>query len=188
MLDENKGKPLDDAGLVYMQRKFMIQNDSTVPPQNRVTGLIDFKQYPEHTRWVHITGAPICTFAYALSQRGARKVLFDLSVDHLVGPFDNSLAALCRRAVSTVGVAKDASTARDRGLDTKCISVTPPLFFHHKAKGRLAGDSDIQAIFNDGVTRQKGFTENIVWSARNNIKNMIMGTPMENQFVEGANG
>ncbi|XXH01163.1 hypothetical protein Hte_007516 [Hypoxylon texense] len=179
-LDENKEKPANDPGIQYMSRKFVIEKDLTVPPKDRVTGLVDFKNHPEYTRWVHITGAPICTFAYALSQRGARKVLFDLSVDHLTGPFDNALAGLCRRAVSTWGV-KDFAAAGDRGLDAKCISVTPPIFFHHKAKGLVNGDSDIQTV-NDGQIREKGKTENIVWSARNNIKNMIMGTRMESQY------
>lgn len=69
----------------------------------------------------------------------------------------------------------------DRGLNAKCISVTPPVFFHHKARGRVSGDSDIQEGGGDDV-REKGTTENIVWSARNNIRNMIMGTEMESQF------
>ncbi|KAI1100057.1 glycosyltransferase family 25 protein [Jackrogersella minutella] len=179
-LDENKARPTDDPGIRYMSRKFVIEKDSTVPPKNKVTGLVDFQNNPEYTRWVHITGAPICTFAYALSQRGARKVLFDLSVDHLTGPFDNALAGLCRRAVSTWGV-EDPAAAGDRGLDTKCISVTPPIFFHHKARGLVNGDSDIQTV-KDGQIREKGKTENIVWSARNNIRNMIMGTRMESQY------
>ncbi|OTB17727.1 glycosyltransferase family 25 protein [Daldinia sp. EC12] len=179
-LDENKEKPADDPGVQYMSRKFVIENDVTVPPRDRVTGLVDFQSHPEFTRWVHITGAPICTFAYALSQQGARKVLLDLSVDHLTGPFDNALAGLCRRAVSTWGI-KDATKAGDRGLDAKCISVTPPVFFHHKARGYVNGDSDIQTV-QDGQIREKGKTENIVWSARNNIKNIIMGAPMESQY------
>ncbi|KAI1371889.1 glycosyltransferase family 25 protein [Hypoxylon crocopeplum] len=179
-LDENKEKPADDPGIQYMSRKFVIEKDLTVPPKDRVTGLVDFKSHPEFTRFLHITGAPICTFAYALSQRGARKVLFDLSVDHLTGPFDNALAGLCRRAVSTWGT-KDSTASGDRGLDAKCISVTPPIFFHHKARGLVNGDSDIQTV-EDGQIREKGRTENIVWSARNNIRNMILGTRMESQY------
>ncbi|KAI0895039.1 glycosyltransferase family 25 protein [Annulohypoxylon nitens] len=179
-LEENIEKPADDPSIEYMSRKWAIENDDTVPPRDKVTGLVNFSTYPEYTRWVHITGAPICTFAYALSQRGARKVLFDLSVDHLTGPFDNALAGLCRRAVSTWG-AEDSAEAGDRGLNARCISVTPPLFFHHKAKGLINGDSDIQAVKNDQV-REKGMTENIVWSARNNIKNLIAGTRLESQY------
>ena len=179
LLDENKDKPAGNPGIEAMSRKFVIADDPTVPGPDKVTGIIDFSRHPPHTRWVHITGAPICSFAYALSNRGARKVLFDLSVDHLTGPFDNALAGLCRRAVSSRAAASPAE-AGDRGLDAQCISVTPPLFFHHKAKGLVDADSDIQTVAN-GDVREHGTTENIVWSARNNLRNMIMGADMESQ-------
>jgi hypothetical protein len=186
-LEENMDREVDDAGLQYMSRKFVIEKDATVPPFDKVKGLVDFKAFPEFTRWVHVSAAPICTFAYALSQSGARKVLYDLSVDRLDGPFDNSLAGLCRRAVDAVGI-DDPAKAGDRGLDARCLSVTPTLFFHHRARGALSADSDIQkgpnAGADGGPIREKGFTENIVWSARNNIKNMLAGTKMENQFAD----
>lgn len=150
--------------------KYVIENDETVPPLDKVTGRVEFHK---GTRWVHVTGEPWCTFAYALSQRGARKVLFGLSIDRLTGPFDNALGGMCRNAMRPDG---DPS-----GLNIKCISVTPPLFFHHKAKGLISGDSDIQKVDNADV-RIKGTTENIVWSVRNNLKNMMMGTKIENQF------
>ncbi|OIW26394.1 hypothetical protein CONLIGDRAFT_662915 [Coniochaeta ligniaria NRRL 30616] len=176
---EIRGLGADDPARVAMGRKFTVLNDATVPPRERVTGLVNFTRYAEHTRWVHVTAAPICTFAYALSQRGARKVLFDLSVDGLRGPFDNALAGLCRRA-----------EGGDRGLDAKCFSVTPPVFFHHKARGPVSADSDIQVVEEDGrlketgegKVREKGTTENIVWSARLNVRNMLMGLEMESQW------
>ncbi|ROW02558.1 hypothetical protein VPNG_07846 [Cytospora leucostoma] len=177
-LEENRDKPEDHPGARYMRQKYVIEDDPTVPPPDRTTGLVDFRAHPPHTRWVHVSAAPICTFAYAVSRRGARKLLFDLSVDHLLGAYDNALAGLCRRAVAAVG---EESPEGDRGLEAKCFSVTPPVFFHHKAKGAVAADSDIQTVGGDAV-RDKGTTENIVWSARNNIRNMIMGTEMESQF------
>ncbi|RYP60825.1 hypothetical protein DL771_010357 [Monosporascus sp. 5C6A] len=180
LLDENKGNPTEDYGIRYMSRKFTVLDDPTVPDLDKVTGLIDFRTELPHTRWVHIMGAPICTFAYALSNRGARKVLFDLSVNHLTGPLDNALAGLCRRVVSSYGTL-DPDEAGDRGLDTKCTSVTPPIFFHHKAKGPVNADSDIQTVAG-GEIREHGTTENIVWSARGNLRNMIMGTEMESQY------
>lgn len=178
-LEQTKNKPADHPGIKWMSHKYVVEDDPTVPPPEHTTGFIDFHAHP-HTRWVHISGAPICTFSYALSQRGARKVLFDLSVDRLTGTFDNALAGLCLRSVAAAGE-EDPAVAGDRGLDAKCVSVTPPLFFHHKAKGRVAGDSDIHDGGGDDV-REKGFTENIMWSARNNIRNMIMGWDMESQF------
>ncbi|KAB5526260.1 glycosyltransferase family 25 protein [Coniochaeta sp. 2T2.1] len=198
---EGKGEGEGNEGLKAMRNKFTVLNDATVPPFGHVTGIVNFTAYPEHTRWVHVTAAPICTFAYALSQKGARKVLFDLSVDRLSGPFDNALAWLCRRAVvgwpkllaaaGGEGAAKEeeVKTDKDRGLDAKCFSVTPPVFFHHKARGPVSGDSDIQVV--DGgrgeekkeqKIREKGTTENIVWSARLNVRNMLLGREMESQW------
>ncbi|KAK7755699.1 hypothetical protein SLS62_002310 [Diatrype stigma] len=184
-LEENRNRPASE--LRRMKHKYTINNDPTVPPPNVVTGFQDFQASP-HTRWVHVTGAPICTFAYALSQRGARKVLYALSVDGLKGTFDNELAGICRRAVAAAADGNQEASNKggdgggeDRGLDAKCITVTPPLFFHHKAKGPMSGDSDIQTVSNNGV-REKGFTENIMWSARNNLQNMILGREMESQF------
>lgn len=188
-----------------MSAKFTVLNDATVPAPDKVTGLVNFTAYPAHTRWVHVSAAPICTFAYALSQRGARKVLFDLSVDRLTGPFDNALAGLCRRAVTSwggilggedggQGEGRKGEAEGDRGLDAKCFSVTPPVFFHHKARGRVSGDSDIQQVGKtegeaegekkkkEEEVREKGSTENIVWSARLNVRNMLLGREMEAQW------
>ncbi|KAI1275979.1 hypothetical protein F5Y07DRAFT_367759 [Xylaria sp. FL0933] len=163
VLPENEGKPIHP--------KYTIPDDETVAPLDKVTGLVDFAKYPEFTRWVHISGGPICSFAYALSQAGARKVLLDLSIDHLGGPFDNALAGFCR----------DGASGNLDGLRAKCLSVTPPIFFHHRAKGRFDGDSDIHVPAN-GDVREKGTTENIVWSARNNLRNMMLGLEIESQF------
>ncbi|KAI1172632.1 hypothetical protein F4777DRAFT_560696 [Nemania sp. FL0916] len=162
-LPENEGKPLHP--------KYTITNDQTVPPIGKLTGLVKFADHPEFTRWVHVSGGPICSFAYALSRSGARKVLFDLSVDRLGGPFDNALAGFCR----------DGASGNLDGLQAKCLSVTPPVFFHHRAKGRISGDSDIQSGASTDV-REKGATENIMWSARNNLRNMMLGLEMESQF------
>lgn len=197
-LPENQDLPDTDAGFQAMARKWTILNDATVPALDHVTGIVDFRRYPARTRWVHVTAAPICTFAYALSYRGAQKILYALSVDGLSGPFDNALAGLCRRSVgSWSGLARSGGgggegdrdqVARDRGLDAKCVSVTPPLFFHHKSKGLVKADSDIQDYGGGGEegelpeAREKGATENIVWSARLNMLNMIAGREMESQW------
>jgi len=159
-----------DPSIVLMSRKYIISPDVTVPPPDQVRGFQNYTETP-YTRWVHMSGGPICSFAYALSQRGARKVLFDLSVDHLVGPFDNALAGLCR-------------WGRDeQRMGMKCVSVTPPLFEHHRPKGHVSKDSDIQkhGSTKDEV-REVGWTENIVWSVRRNAHNIMSSRKMESQF------
>jgi len=142
-------------------RKYIIENDATVPGFGPETpkGFIRWREYPEHSRFVHRTGAPICTYAYALSYKGAQKLLYALSVDGLRGPFDNSLSDLCRYQFHGVN----------------CVSVTPPFFSHHKSKGYMSGDSDIQRYGGGGEVREKGETENIVYSARLNIEQMLKG-------------
>ncbi|KAH6721181.1 hypothetical protein BKA61DRAFT_152676 [Leptodontidium sp. MPI-SDFR-AT-0119] len=170
-LEENASKAPESPEYISLATKYTIHADPTVPPPPHTSGFQNFTASP-HTRWVHVTGGPICTFAYALSLEGARKVLFDLSVDHLVGPFDNALAGLCRWG-----------RERER-LGMRCYSVTPPIFVHHKPKGYVSGDSDIQLVGGGGKgeLREVGSTENIVWSARRNVRELIMGGDMHSQF------
>ncbi|PQE07973.1 glycosyltransferase family 25 protein [Rutstroemia sp. NJR-2017a WRK4] len=175
-LDEYKDRTPNDPEIELLSRKYIITSDPTVPPATHFKGFQNLTQH-EHTRWVHTTGGPICTFAYALSQSGARKVLWDMSVDKLAGPFDNALAGLCRwgRTSSKLGM--------------RCVSVTPGVFMHHKAKGWVGGDSDIQNVGGDRkgdqeVVREKGMTENVVWSVRANIREILMGERCKDQFVE----
>lgn len=140
--------------------RYVMENDMTVAPKEHQPWLVGLKDYPEQTRLVHKAGAPICTFAYAVSMRGAQKLLWALSVrkgSNLA--FDNTLALFCE----------------DGYMDIKCVSVEPMLFIHHRPAGLVNKDSDIQ---NGpvGETREKGYSENIVWSARLNIEQMILGT------------
>lgn len=51
----------------------------------------------------------------------------------------------------------------------------PMLFYHHRAQGLGAKDSDIQVFGDPGEVREKGFTENIVWSARMNVEKLVVG-------------
>jgi len=71
-------------------------------------------------------------------------------------------------------------------MGMRCYSVTPGVFFHHKAKGYINGDSDIQKVGGDEMKeiRKMGHTENIVWSARNNIGNLLKGAEMITEYDE----
>lgn len=140
-------------------RRYVIKDDETVAPKEKQPWLKALRSYPEHTRIIHKTGAPICSFAYAVSYRGAQKILLALALKGSNLAFDNNLAFFCR----------------DGHLDIKCVSVQPMLFMHHRPAGNMNKDSDIQTG-NGKSIRQKGFTENIVFSVRLNLEQLIMGT------------
>jgi hypothetical protein len=99
---------------------------------------------------VFYSGAPICTFAYALTREGAKKVLLDVGAGKDEA-FDIALMNGCR----------------ERNLT--CISVLPELFHHHKPG--LTGSSSLvngggQNGANVDVEAEMGYTENILESAR----------------------
>jgi hypothetical protein len=139
-------------------REYLIENDPTVPPKAHQPWLKALKDYPEGTRLMHRAGSPICTFAYAVSLRGAQKILMALAIKGGVSmAFDNLLSEFCR----------------DGYLDINCYSVEPQLFSHHRAAGTKK-DSDI----NSGElekAREKGFTDAIVLSTRLNLEKVLMG-------------
>ena len=130
-------------------RKYIIENDDTVAPKAHQPWLRSLKDLPEHTRIVHKAGAPICTFGYGVSYRGAQKIIMVLGVKAGANlAFDNGLAYLCR----------------DGYLDIKCYSVDPQLFQHHRSAGSVDKDSDI-VVGNSTRVREKGVTDFIVLSA-----------------------
>ncbi|PQE08813.1 glycosyltransferase family 25 protein [Rutstroemia sp. NJR-2017a WRK4] len=142
------------------KRLYVIENDETVAPTAQQPWLTTLKDMPEHTRIVHKAGAPICTFGYAVSYRGAQKILMGLGVKGGQNmAFDNSLAFLCR----------------DGYLDMKCYSVEPQLFHHHRPAGSVNKDSDINGGDSD-IVREKGNTEVMIYSARLNLEQLITGS------------
>ncbi|KAL4803338.1 hypothetical protein BDV18DRAFT_144613 [Aspergillus unguis] len=128
-------------------------NDRTVCPADRYVGLAKgpMDRLPPGQRAVFHSGAPICTFAYALSREGAKKVLLDVggAKDEA---FDISLMNGCRER------------------DLHCVSVLPELFRHYIPSDNMGstslvnpgeGDSDVVE-----VEVEMGHTENILESAR----------------------
>ena len=104
------------------RRRFMVENDPTVAlPKRRVNTFaktVDTlkESYEDYTRIVFETEAARCSSAYALSYRGARRVLHTLATSKTFGPFDLALSNLCT---------EDAQF--------KCLSVFPQLFERYAA-------------------------------------------------------
>ena len=126
--------------------------------------------YPNHTRVVVHEKGGVCSLAYAVSQSGARKLLYNLGLRQLDSPFDLMLRNFCE---GTHGNEKNV-----------CISVLPQLFDHHRSAGSLKHDSDIN---DKSGTRDKAFTNNIRWSVRMNMKKLLRGkTDFEDQYPDAT--
>src|SRR5438045_3157350 len=81
----------------------IIYNDPTVPPFSDLQNfwndgeewLHAVRDYPEHTRFVHRALHPHGLLAYALSLRGAQKLLYYMSILGLPYAVDNAVAEYC---------------------------------------------------------------------------------------------
>lgn len=140
-----------------------IYDDETVPEPQHVTmqfgdsELVD--TYPAHTRVVSRAWENTCTVGYGISLPGARRLLYELSVNKMTGPTDMMLRAVCdgseRRPVQT------------------CLSVQPQLFQHHRPVGQTSSFSDISDHGDD--YNEKAFTRNVRWSTRLNLRKLVDG-------------
>jgi hypothetical protein len=148
-------------------RTFVIEKDASAAPYDQL-------YHPEgeapawisskgrHSRIVHPADAPICTFAYAISQRGAQRLLYNLAVKELQGLFDNALAWMCR----------------DKPLDEKCFSTYPPLFHQHRSVGIAGKNSDNQDTTPE---MSEASTESLQWPVKMNYEKLLRG---ETDFVD----
>jgi len=141
--------------------KVMIYEDESVPQKQHYRSFDDaspLNQYPHHTRVIAHTREPTCSNAYAISNRGARRLLLNLGLQKLDGPFDNMIAGWCE--------GQGWRTARN------CYGVIPSLFGMYRTAGSASRDSDIDTIKG---TRDRSFSPNIRYSVRNNLERILNG-------------
>jgi hypothetical protein len=143
--------------------RIVIANDTTVPAHRHLNMELGtnelLAQYPAHTRMVSRARVNSCSLAYAVSQPGARKLLYELGVHKMTDANDIMLRFVCD------GV--------DERQQATCLTVQPQLFQHHRPAGSRAGFSDINDFgggYNDVAT-----TDNIRWSVRVNFPKLING-------------
>lgn len=152
------------------QHVYAIQNDTSAADYRRLYhpyGKIPswISSNPPHSRIVHQADAPICAFAYAVSYRGAQRILYNLAIKELQGIFDNALAWMCRE--------------KARGV--RCLGVYPPLFYQHRAAGKAGKNSD-NSDKTPEVTEAK--TEALQWPVRMNFEKLLVGrADFEDQYA-----
>ncbi|KAK4170981.1 family 25 putative glycosyltransferase [Triangularia setosa] len=146
-----------------------IPNDVTVPDPKHLKAhpfaLQDSlaREHPPHTRVVHASYKTTCTQAYAVSQRGARKLLYHFGLKTLTAGWDLMLGDWCDGLYS-------------QGKGPVCVTVQPPLFSHHYGKGAA---SDITAPGGGFVNKDKEMTPYVRLSVRVNMERLVQGLGIE---------
>lgn len=130
---------------IRFERPLKYFKDPTVPPYYN-SWEKNLSPDPHHNRFVHHSSGPICTFAFAVTNEGAKKMLD--APDKGKESFDIWLHVLCKQE------------------KLRCISINPELFHHHEMPGRK--DSLINGL-SDKEKVAREMTDNIWHSARCNV-------------------
>ena len=153
----------------------VIYDDETVPELQHV--MMQFgdselvQNYPAHTRVVSRAWMNTCTIGYAISLPGARRLLYELSVNKMTGATDMMFRSVCHGS-------------EGRPMRT-CLTVQPQLFQHHRPVGNKSSFSDISDHGTD--YNEQAFTRNVRWSTRVNFRKLVDGSKdYIDQFKDGG--
>lgn len=154
--------PRASDGNVPLGRAVII-NDTTVPRRENLDMELGnnelIEQYPDHTRVVSRARVNSCTLAYGVSQRGARRFLYEVGIHKMSDPNDTMFRYIC-----------DGVEGRHIGI---CLTVQPQLFQHHRPVGPRSAFSDISD--HGSGYNEHAETKNIMKSVRLNFEPLING-------------
>lgn len=122
------------SALERLPDRYVLTDDVTVPAVKASPVF----PYPAHSRVYHRAHNTLCTLAYAVTQRGARKIMYEHGIRNFDRGYDFALGEWCDGVTKNMG---------DRPL---CLTSSPPIFSHFYGNGG-AGRSDIAAVGGNGV-------------------------------------
>jgi hypothetical protein len=173
--DEHKKADVTTANVILTHA-----NDDTVPvPRHlkahpfadKVDPVGD--AYPPHTRIFHrASGGELCTVAYAVSQRGARRLLHQFGLKGWNGIFDSELGRWCAMEDPDMGRSARVGPGegKRKGRERVCLTTQPPIFAHHHP---MEGQSDIGGLGGGYATRFE--TKYLRLSVRMNLERIVQG-------------
>ncbi|KAI2639630.1 glycosyltransferase family 25 protein [Hypomontagnella submonticulosa] len=139
-------------------------HDNTVPQRKYLWSIFKPEDlelhYEDHTRVYHHVQEGVCSLAYAITQKGARRLLYELGLKDANTAFDIELRWFC-----------DGTGNPDRGHHN-CLTVQPSLFQIHLPAGPKKGQSDI-SDHGDGL--QEKMTKVLRYSVRMNAEALMDG-------------
>ncbi|KAI0386202.1 glycosyltransferase family 25 protein [Hypomontagnella monticulosa] len=164
--------PYSDKKLVPKGR-VVRTNDRTVPQHKYLWSIFEPEDlelhYKDHTRVYHHVQEGVCSLAYAVSQKGARRLLHELGLKDANTAFDIELRWFC-----------DGSGNPDRGHHN-CLTVQPSLFQIHLPAGPKKSQSDI-SDHGDGI--QEKVTKVLRYSVRMNAEALMDGHELVDQWPD----
>ena len=159
------------------RRFFVIPQDPTVePPEYRqnvdAPDMSHWEAGPDgdkQTRIVFNAEGGVCTAGYAISQRGARKALYHMSMLPYNSPVDWGFANLCKH----------------KAYDFTCVSVFPQLIGVSRPLGNSSRWSDIGYGSDADRQIEPANSQHLVYSTRLNMGNLLDGkTVFDSQFPD----
>ena len=164
-------------------RRWVVPNDSTVvPPSGRwefvkpdMRPFEDGSDGSPQTRLLYVPNWGSCSAAYAISLRGAKKVLYRQSLLPFNEPVDNGMGTMCR----------------EKTFNFSCIAPFPTIIGTSTPAGKSNRGSDIRGgTDEDAWIQEKSQSYRLVFPVRQNIERLLAGeTVFESQFpdVTGQN-
>lgn len=126
--------------------------------------------YPPHTRIYHrSTGGQLCTVGYAVSQRGARRLLHQFGIKGWNGIFDSEMGRWCAGEDPDMGPTYPKTKSVNK-MERVCVTSQPPIFAHHHPD---QGESDIGGL--GGGYARKYETKYLRYSVRMNLQGLVDG-------------
>ncbi|EFE39092.1 LPS glycosyltransferase, putative [Trichophyton verrucosum HKI 0517] len=164
---------LRDVGKDIPKGRVIQRNDPTVPEQKHLVlfpGNEEFKTvFPPHTRVFHHAMTPVCSLVYGVTQKSARRLLYEFGVKKFNAPYDLMLRDAC-----------EGIQGRVRNI---CVTVQPQLFNHHRPAGNGSHLSDIAV--HKGEMIEQASTQMIRWSTSLNLPKLISGdTNYDEQYPD----
>ncbi|KAI8628537.1 hypothetical protein F5Y19DRAFT_465192 [Xylariaceae sp. FL1651] len=152
----------------------IIQKDQSVPQQQHLWTVSDSndlkEQYPNHTRVTHHVQDGICSLAYVVNQKSARKLLYEVGLKDVNAAFDIMLRWFC-----------EGTGEPNRGYHN-CLTTQPSLFQIHLAAGPKRYSSDIS---DHGQGNQEKKTEVLRLSVKMNAEALMDGrTDLVDQYPD----
>lgn len=162
-------------------RRWVIDHDPTVPPdgsrwnfgQPNMTRWEKGENPDPQTRLVYIQQYGWCTSGYAVTLRGAKRILWRTSMMPFNWSIDGGMGYMCNK---------------ESFHDFTCVAPFPRLIGKSTPAGSDARGSDINGVKEHEKILEKPETENVMFSVRQNVKALLNNEKTFKSYFKNPSG